>query len=526
MKRTIAACILLITIIFTGKAAAVEKPATFELTILHTNDVHAHLENIPYLHTAIKKEREKDGEALLFDAGDVFSGTLYFNEYLGQADAEFMNAIGYDGMTFGNHEFDRGSGVLADFIKELSFPVISSNVDVRRDPYLSPLIGKGPPEKAEGGKIYPSIIKSVRGVDVGIIGVTTEDTAFLSSPSADIQFQDAARRVKEEVASLQSKGVNHIILLSHLGILQDKVLAQTVEGIDVIIGGHSHSKLPHPIVYHGKSGPVLIVQAHEYGNDLGKIQASFSKEGVLTGWEGELIPLRAKDAKGHDRFPADPWAKERLAQLDEPIQEAKQKVIGSTTVPLIGDRHSVRTEETNLGNLITDSMVEKANSIAPVHIAFQNGGGIRTSLAKGDITIGDVLEVLPFGTALVRLDLTGEEILRALEHSVAKVEEEAGRFLQVSGITFCFDPAKDPGSRVTDVLIGGKPLDPDQSYRVATNGFLANGGDGYAVFREAKDAGRISELYISLYDVLSDYLQQHSPVSPEIEGRIRQADKE
>ncbi|MGG3915715.1 bifunctional metallophosphatase/5'-nucleotidase [Rossellomorea vietnamensis] len=502
------------------KAKEMEYGGAFRLTILHTNDVHSHLENVPNLHTAIKEERKKDGDALLLDAGDVFSGTLFFNEYLGQADAEFMNEIGYDAMTLGNHEFDKGSEVLANFIRKLSFPVVSSNVDVRLDPTLAPLMKSRVPEQLEGGKIYPSIIQTVKGVKVGIIGLTTEDTTFLSAPVKEIVFQNAEKKAVEEIAKLQARGVNHIILLSHLGGRQDKVLAQKVKGIDIIVGGHSHTRLENPLVYNLKSEPTLIVQADEYGKSLGKLTAVFNERGVLTEWDGELLDVLAKDQKGNDVYPPDPWAEKRLEQLRKPIEKVKTMDVGATTISLNGDRRDVRTKETNLGNLITDGMLEKANQYSPTQIAFQNGGGIRNSIGEGDITLGDVLEVLPFGNTLVTLNLTGEEILLALEHSVADLDNEAGQFLQVSGMTFRFDPSKAIGNRITEVNIQGSPLDRSEMYGVAVNAFLAGGGDGFTVLRNAKENGRISDLHLNLYEVISEYLTRHSPVSPQVEGRI------
>ncbi|CAN7298586.1 bifunctional metallophosphatase/5'-nucleotidase [Rossellomorea sp. LjRoot5] len=503
------------------KAKEEEDGGSFRLTILHTNDVHSHLENVPYLHTAIKEERKKDREALLLDAGDVFSGTLFFNEYLGQADAGFMNEIGYDAMTLGNHEFDKGSEVLANFIKKLSFPVVSSNVDVRLDPNLAPLMKSNIPEQSEGGKIYPFIIQTVKGVKIGIIGLTTENTAFLSAPDKKIVFLDAEKKVREEMTKLQARGVNHIILLSHLGVRQDKVLAQKVKGIDIIVGGHSHTRLESPLVYNLNSEPTLIVQADEYGKSLGKLMVVFSEKGVLTGWNGELLDVLAKDQIGNDVYPPDHWAEKRLAQLRKPIEKVvKTMDVGVTNIPLNGNRQDVRTKETNLGNLITDAMLEKANQYAPTQIAFQNGGGIRNSIGTGNITLGDVLEVLPFGNTLVTLNLTGEEILLALEHSVANLDGETGQFLQVSGMTFRFDPSKPIGNRITEVKIQGAPLDHSKRYGVAVNAFLADGGDGFTVLRQAKENGRISELHLNLYEVMSEYLTRHSPVSPQVEGRI------
>ncbi len=494
------------------------------LTILYTNDTHSHLENDPYLFSAIKLEKKQNPSALLLDAGDVFSGTLFFTEYLGQADAEFMNEIGYDAMTLGNHEFDKSSKILADFIKEASFPIVSSNVDVENDEWLSPLKENDIGEPGRGGEIYPAIIRRVNGVKVGIIGVTTEDTTFLSSPSKKIKFENAEEKTRETILRLQEKDVNHIIMLSHLGLESDKALAQKVKGIDVIVGGHSHTKLSEPLVYNESTEPTLIVQANEYAKYLGKLQASFDSEGVLISWKGKLIDVLKKDENGNYVYPPDEWAVERLAELTTPIEKLMYTVIGSTEVQLNGDRSDVRTKETNLGNLITDAMRDKANHSLPTQVALQNGGGIRDSINKGEITLGEILTVLPFGDTLVTLDLTGEEILAALEHSVAKVDEEAGQFLQVSGLTFRFDPSQPVGERVYNVNLltagGAVNLDPNRLYTVATNAFLADGGDGFIMFKDAKDEGRMTELYYVDYEVMSEYIKKNSPISPKVEGRI------
>jgi hypothetical protein len=206
----------------------------------------------------------------------------------------------------------------------------------------------------------------------------------------------------------------------------------------------------------------------------------------------------------------------------------KSEVVGSTDVVLNGERNDVRRQETNLGNLITDGMVAKANEFVETYIGLQNGGGIRASIDAGEITLGEVLTTMPFGNQLVTLDLTGQEILDALEHSVSRVEGEdaPGEFLQVSGINFKYDVNKPAGERVWFVEVntadGFQEIDPEQTYRVATNAFTANGGDGYDMFKQAKDEGRQTDLFLVDFEVFTDYLDKNSPVSPEVENRIVQ----
>ncbi|WP_234396896.1 5'-nucleotidase C-terminal domain-containing protein [Bacillus massiliglaciei] len=500
-----------------------------DLTIMHTNDTHAHLDDIPRRFTAVEEIREQSADSLLLDAGDVFSGTLYFNQYLGQADLEFMNKLGYDAMTFGNHEFDRDSKTLAAFVKKAAFPFVSANIDFTKDPELSGLAKNEIGTPGENGHIYPASIREVGGQQVGIIGLTTEDTEFLASPGENIVFENAAAKTKETIAALEEKGINKIIVLSHLGYYADQKLADEVEGIDVIVGGHTHTLLTEPEIAHPDSQPTVIVQAGEYGQYLGKLDVAFNPEGIVTKWNGELIDVTAQNEAGEYIYAENEWAKERLAELSGPLEEMKKEVVGSTSVTLDGERSNVRTKETNLGNLVTDAMLAKAKQSVNATIAMQNGGGIRASIDEGDITLGEVLTALPFGNTLVTVDLTGEQVLAALEHSVSKVEEEAGQFMQVSGVHFKYDPAMPAGERVFDVQVEEESnmtdLDLTKTYTVATNAFVADGGDGYTMFKEAKDAGEIHELLYVDYDVFTEYLAANSPVSPKAEGRIQTGTK-
>jgi 2',3'-cyclic-nucleotide 2'-phosphodiesterase (5'-nucleotidase family) len=426
-----------------------------------------------------------------------------------------MNQLGFDAMTLGNHEFDKDSATLANFIKQAEFPIVSSNVNMTNDPELGPLFNDSIGRTNEQGEIFPAIIKQVDGEEVGIFGLTTEDTAFLANPSDHVVFEDAVGKAAETVELLEAQGVNKIIALSHLGYQPDVELAGQVDGIDVIVGGHSHTTLTEPVVVE-KEKPTLIVQANEYLKYLGVLDVTFDENGVIADYAGELKALSG--------YAEDAAAKAKVEEFKAPLTELQKQVVGSTSVALNGVRDDVRSKETNLGNLITDGMVAKANEFIPTYIAMQNGGGIRASIDTGDITLGEVLTVLPFGNNLVTLDLTGEEILAALEHSVSA--PGAGGFMQVAGLKFKYDAAKPVGERVWYVEAmtanGYEELKLDQTYRVATNAFTADGGDGYTMFKTAKDEGRITELYIVDFEVFTSYLEKYNPVSPEVEGRIVQ----
>ncbi|MEH7494644.1 5'-nucleotidase C-terminal domain-containing protein [Neobacillus niacini] len=487
----------------------------FTLSVLHTNDTHAYVEQFPKLITAVNEMRSQKENSLLLNAGDVFSGTLYFRQYSGLADLYFMNQLGFDAMTLGNHEFDKDSATLANFIKQAEFPIVSSNVNMADDADLGPLFNTTIGGTNEQGEIFPAIIKEVDGEEVGIFGVTTEDTTFLANPGDNILFENAVKKANETIDRLEAQGVDKIIALSHLGYQPDLDFAEKVDGIDVIVGGHSHTKLDAPVVVE-KEEPTLIVQANEYLNYLGVLDVTFDENGVVANYSGELKDLKT--------YTEDEAAKVKVAEFKAPLTELQKQVVGNTSVALNGVREDVRSKETNLGNLIADGMAAKANEFIPTYIAMQNGGGIRASIDQGDITLGEVLTVLPFGNNLVTLDLTGEEILAALEHSVSA--PGAGGFMQVSGLKFKYDQAKPVGDRVWHVEAltadGYEEIQLEKTYRVATNAFTADGGDGYTMFKTAKDEGRIAELYIVDFEVFTSYLEEVNPVSPVVEGRIVQ----
>ncbi|WP_164779650.1 S-layer homology domain-containing protein [Paenibacillus kobensis] len=514
----------------------------FDLRVLHTNDTHAHLDNIARRVTAIKQARTAN--SLLLDAGDVFSGTLYFNQYNGLADLWFMNKVGYDAMTFGNHEFDKGPATLKTFVQGAQFPFVSANIDYGTDPDLSPLFSGTVGTSAGSGHIYPSIIKEVNGEKIGIFGLTTPDTAALSSPGDKIAFQYAKSSAEAAVAALKAKGVNKIIALSHIGFSEDEKLADEVDGIDIIVGGHSHTKLPAPVVHHADREPTIIVQTGEYAANLGLLDATFDANGVLTAWNGKLIEIDAKDTAGNYVIAADAEAAAKLAEYAAPLEQLKKTVIGKTVTVLDGERGNVRKKETNLGDLMADGMLAKVKSLVPQaadvqgYVTIQNGGGIRASIDAGDITLGELLTVMPFGNNLTALKMTGAEIAAALENGVSGVQTGEGRFPQVAGMRFYYDSTKQgevvdsvtgqtvkTGQRITKVQIKNadgtySDMKPDAYYIVATNSFMADGGDFYRSMKQAKTAGRLYELNLVDYEVFREYLDTIGEVNRSTEGRI------
>ncbi len=498
-------------------ALAQENPA-FRMRILHTNDHHARIEpvfsgNNP-VHGGVSRRkalidkirRETAMPTLLVDAGDVFQGTLYFNQYNGMADLEFYNAMGYEAMAVGNHEFDKGPQALVDFITRAKFPVLSANISVAAGNPLA-------------GLIKPRTIIEKDGRKIGIFSLTPEDTGVLSNAGPGISFTSAIEAARQQVAALKAEGVFTIIALTHVGINVDRQIAREVGGMSLIIGGHSHTPMgpmnnvrtpPYPELIAGPDGkPVVVVTDWEWGRWLGDITVAFNAAGTVIDLQGnptEVLPS----------LPADQGFENRIAVFKGPIEQLRARVVGSAAVDLDGSRTNIRSRETNLGNLVAEAMLAKARNSGAT-IAITNGGGIRASIPAGPVTVGQILEVLPFGNTLALVTLTGAQVIEALNNGVSQVESGAGRFPQVAGLRFTYDPSLPAASRVTSVTVGGAPIDQNASYVVVTNNFMLTGGDGYSVFtrgRNQVDTGFI------LADVVEEYIAANSPVNPAVDGRI------
>ncbi|MBO0601180.1 S-layer homology domain-containing protein [Sporosarcina sp. E16_3] len=519
---------------------------TFNLSLMHVNDIHANTNKAPKLVTAVKEIRTVKPDALLLNAGDVFSGTLYFNEFLGQADLAFMNLMKVDAMTFGNHEFDLGSSpeghkALVDFIKAADFPFVSSNVDFSKDPIFDGLFNTKISTTPKKSNIYTGIVKEINGEKVGIFGLTTAETADIASPGK-VTFSNYIEDAKKMVAEFEAMGVNKIVALTHIGfddnaaMDNDQELAANVAGIDVIVGGHSHTQLDVPVVVdkdgNGKAkDKTIIVQAYQYSDYLGTLDVEFDKNGVVIGHAGKLIATAGKAE--------DPEAVELLKPYKDKIAAVNNEEIGVTLEnALVSPRTSdvgyvpgtsVRASETILGNLITDGMLAKAQGYVKdkkVIMAFQNGGGIRAGIGAGPITVGEVITVLPFGNTLATMDLTGSELKATFEISFKEYPKESGGFLHVSGAKVKYDSSKPAGQRVVSIAYKNEDgtyteIEDAKTYTVATNAFTAKGGDGYDVLKKAYAAGRATDLGLSDWENLKEHLVSLiNKIPTKIEGRL------
>ena len=524
------------------KLIEAEENKYYKLSVMHVNDTHAQVEKLPKLMTAVKEQREKTPDALLLHAGDVFSGTLYFNEYEGQADLPFLNAMKFDAMVFGNHEFDLGSSpeghkALADFVKAAHFPFITANVDFSKDNLFTGLFTDLISSEPENGKIYAGMIKEVNGEKIGIFGLTTAETKEIASPGS-IAFEDYIEEAKKAVKAFEDKGVNKIIALTHLGyddspaFDNDQILAKSVPGIDIIVGGHSHTQLDEPFIVDTntvgeKKEATLIVQAYQYADFLGTLDVSFDENGVIVKHKGQLIKV--------GDLVADPEGEKLLAPFKEKVDAIAKAEIGvkleqELANPRSNDENpiSVRNSETALGNIITDGMLEKAkkSTTKKVVMAFQNGGGIRAAIPAGNITTGQVITVLPFGNTLALVDVTGAELKDTFEHAVKDAPKESGGFLHVAGAKLEYDSSKEAGSRVISLKYYDEAtktyvdVKDNETYAIATNAFTAKGGDGFKTLEKVYAAGKVTDLGLSDWENLKEQLLSLKEIPYELQGRI------
>ena len=534
MNTLIKRALLSVSILGLSSGAAF---ADYTLTILHINDWHSRIEsNNKYestcsaedetegkciggaarLVTAIADRRKahEGGNLLLLNGGDNFQGSLFYTTYKGTVEAEFLNQMKFDAMTVGNHEFDDGEDALAPFLDVIKFPVLSANVAASASSKV-------------GDRIKPSIVLEVGGEKIGIVGAVTNDTPEISSPGPNILIADDIRSITAEVEKLKAEGVNKIIALTHVGYPRDKELIAKIPGVDVVVGGHSHSLLsntdekaegPYPTMIDNPDGyQVPVTQAASYSKYLGEFTVTFDDAGVVKEAKGDPIYLDSS-------VKPDEAVLARIKELAAPIEELKTRRVSETTKEIDGSRETCRSTECSMGNLVADAMLDRVGNQG-VTIAIQNGGGLRASIDAGEITMGEVLTVLPFQNTLATFQLKGADVVAALENGASQIEEGAGRFAQVAGLRYSFDKDAPAGSRIVSVEVkkgdGFEPIDPDAVYSVATNNYMRAGGDGYSIF---KTAGMNAYDYgPGLEQVVADYLAKNMPYTPYTDGRVMAA---
>lgn len=498
MKKVTSLVLVTLLILSSFSFAFAADVETTKITIIHTNDTHARLEStateigFAKIATLIKEAKAANPNILVLDAGDTLHGMPIVNISKGENAIKVLEASGYDYMTLGNHDFNYGKERLLELRDMSQVEMLSANILNEKGEYV----------------FTPYVIKEVGGVKVGIFGLTTPETAYKTSPTnvEGLTFADSIDVSKKMVEELKDK-TDVIIALAHIGldessVVTSKAIAEAVDGIDVIIDGHSHTLLETGNLVNN----TLIAQTGNYDQNLGYVNLEL-QNGEVVNKTAEL--LKAETAAN---TLADPDLTKVIDEVKAANQPVFDKVVAKTDIYLDGVRANVRTKETNLGNLSADAV--KAASGAD--IGFVNGGNIRVDIQPGDITFGKVAELFPFGNTIQVKKITGETLLAVLEHSVSGYPAAQGGFLQVSGLKFEFDPAQPVGSRVIEVIVGDKPLDKSAEYTVAINDFLGIGGDGYTMLIDNEVVGEFG----TYEEVFADYLNTNGTKGIDVSGRI------
>ncbi|KAK3296570.1 Metallo-dependent phosphatase-like protein [Chaetomium fimeti] len=507
----------------------IDDAGNYNISFYHINDVHAHLDEFSSsgtdctnpargcfggyarVKTVLKETRPSHPDSLLLNVGDEFQGTMFFSFYGGEKIAETLNQIGFDAMTLGNHEFDRGDDHLGEFLENLTFPIVSANI-VSDHAVLNRTI--------KPFHIFPQY-------DLAVIGVTTETTPGISSPGKGTKFSDPVAAVQNTIDLIRSTtNITRLAAITHIGYDEDQRLAQETTGLHFIMGGHSHTPLgdfdgavgPYPTIVENKDGDeVFIVTAYRWGEYLGYIDVTYDAEGKVLAYNGAPIHITNTTAQDEE-------LQEQIDEWRGPFEEYAKEEVGVTNVVL--DQSTCQQKECLLGDFVADALLTyRINATTPETapaFALINAGGIRATIDEGPITRGEVLTAFPFSNAVVEVTLSGEKLWTVLEGIISRVNVDNGKavtsFLQVSrGIRIEYAPvSKNSTSNVlVSVTIGDKPLDKTVEYKIVTVDFIAGGGDN--MFSTPFENLVILD---TMADVLVRHIEATSPVDIALDGRL------
>jgi 5'-nucleotidase/UDP-sugar diphosphatase len=579
----------------TGKA--------IDLTILHMNDHHSHIAaetfdfdvtdlglttqlednsavssvevtygGFPMMVSLFNTLTAQSDNVLKLHSGDAVTGTLYNSLFKGRADAEMMNQICFDAFALGNHEFDEGDRGLANFLDSLNSTACETAV-------LAANVIPGENSAVKTGYLQPYTIVMREGEKIGIIGIDIAGkTKNSSSPDEDTQFLDETITAQKYIDELTSMDINKIVLVTHYQYENDLTLAAALTGVDVIVGGDSHTLLgdstfsdlgfnpvaPYPTVVTDNTGStVCVVHAWEYSHLLGKLDVSFDEQGKVTECAGNpVMPIsnvfeyehqddEMRTLKGNDLTSIvaaltaedeiviaqdDSTTAALLAIYNEDVDILKETVIGSNATDLClsrvpGDQRSSLCDSSatfERGSDISNVVAKAFLKVSPTaDIAIQNGGGVRIDLPAGDITIADAFTLLPFSNTLVILDMSGQQIINVLEDALANFIDNGGSngsYPYAAGLRYQVDASQSKGSRISEVTVNPQ-VDGDWAaintttiYRVVTNNFIASGRDGYTTFSEPYEAGEFE-------DTFTEYAQGFINYAANLNSESQQVDK-
>jgi len=524
----------------------IELVNAFQLTVLHTNDLHSRFDQVTAngaeclsnqnrecfggvarLKYQVDALREKYPNSVFLNAGDFFQGTVWYSMFKWRVVANLTSSLGYDASCLGNHEFDDGVADLEAFSNAIedSYPLLACNIDVTQEPGLK-------------GKIKPYIIKTVGRQKIAIIGYVTPDTKDLSN-TGNVVLKDEILSIRKVVKEVRQKGVNIIIALGHSGYDKDLEIAKRVEGLDVVIGGHTNTflwkgELPsfiprkhirvadYPtVVNSGREGreKSLVVQTNGYGRYLGALHVTFDQNGNPLEWHGNPILL-------NDSVLRDEQLQTLVDKYGKNVASKMDTVVGHSDAYIDGGRPKCRIEECSFGNFVTDAMASEMG----VDIAFINSGAIKGSFdparRNGTITMHDIHTAMPWGNTIDVVTITGHTLKLVLEHSVKRYKtndpDPSGRFLQVSGLTLTYDISKPVGHRLVSGYTGHgdslMAIQDEAYYQISMPSYLAKGGDNFKMIPDQtisyKNTGFLDN------DLLVKYLRKKNPLKLPVANRI------
>jgi 5'-nucleotidase len=442
------------------------------------------------LATLVREVRRENPNTVFALGGDTLSPSVESTFLQGAQMIAALNAIGLDFATFGNHEFDFGPAVLIERMNESKFRWLSANVVDRRS------------GRPFGGASTEELV-TFGGLKVGFFGLTMVDAARTSRPGPDIVFNPPLAAGQDVAARLRAQGATVVVAITHQEMAEDKVLAGAAD-VDVILGGHEHD----PLV--AEEGKTLITKGGSDARFLVQVDLWLTRE-------GKLAERSFRFREVSRRVASDPAVEELVRAYAARFDRELDVVVGRTDVPLEARSSKLRTQETNLGDLVADLMRERLET----DLALVNGGAIRTNrlVPAGPLTKRDIHGLLPFTDVVLKLELRGRDLRAALEHGLSQTDREGGGFLQVSGVRLAWDPRQPAGQRIVSATVGGGPLDEETTYSVAVPSYLVRGGDGYTAFARGRVV--ISEASgPQVAQLILDAIIARGTIAPTTDGRI------
>ncbi|KAI9500040.1 Metallo-dependent phosphatase [Coemansia spiralis] len=501
------------------------------LRIIHTNDIHAHYSSFnkyggdcsnedkvnggcyggaARLVTIVNQLRSGHPNTLLFDAGDQAQGTLFYTVGKFNTTIKVMNQLKYDAMCLGNHEFDDGPDFLAGFLEKLSFPAVSANIDTTKNANLA-------------RALKPYIV--INKYKLGVIGYITNTTDSISNAGPTVSFTDAASAVNKYVDELRGMGIKRIIAVSHNGYHEDIDVAARTRGLDIIVGGHSHTYLSLDSSEPGAGGPyptkvkntenkdTFVVQAKAWGEYVGYVDVEFNDDGSVKALAGEPIHMT-------ESIPEDAEMAANVQRWRQPFEKYGDTVVGNITASLTNS--GCKERECGIGDLTADAMLWSFSKIAHADIAFINGGGIRAGIRAGTVMVKDLLLVFPFGDSLVTFDIAGKDLEQVIkgvyQGKNIKSNKPVGSTLQVAGMRIKYKSTSTGNRAVKSIEIANKSgwmlVDPNKVYKAVTVEYIAKGGDN--IIYPAIEAPPLEKVE----EAVEKYFKQFSPINPALAGRL------